>query len=198
MELVSSELKRRRPDGSGQDKGKGEKAYAAVKAKPIGGIVERKCFALGRRSRTRASITIRKTPRDMITVIVTTKATRTDVVTTDVLPHLDIQVVSGPVGTVVLTKVIVVVMVTVVRMISGVHLLATYHDHPIMAVSQEGTGMDDLHPHTLTNHVGLGSIPPHIVLSGTTAMRYDDRGYQPQPFSGPPSMESTRIATTLR
>ncbi|GMF68777.1 unnamed protein product [Phytophthora fragariaefolia] len=45
MELVSSELKRRRPDGSGQDKGKGEKAYAAVEAKPIGGIVERKCFA---------------------------------------------------------------------------------------------------------------------------------------------------------
>ncbi|GMF49019.1 unnamed protein product [Phytophthora fragariaefolia] len=45
MELVSSELKRRRPDSSGQDKGKGEKAYAAVEAKPIGGIVERKCFA---------------------------------------------------------------------------------------------------------------------------------------------------------
>ncbi|GMF33459.1 unnamed protein product [Phytophthora fragariaefolia] len=45
MKLVSSELKRRRPDGSGQDKGKGEKAYAVVDAKPIGGIVERKCFA---------------------------------------------------------------------------------------------------------------------------------------------------------
>ncbi|GMF56138.1 unnamed protein product [Phytophthora fragariaefolia] len=36
MELVSSELKRRRPDDSGQDKGKGEKAHAAVEAKPIG------------------------------------------------------------------------------------------------------------------------------------------------------------------
>ncbi|GMF46159.1 unnamed protein product [Phytophthora fragariaefolia] len=45
MELVSSELKRRRPDGSGQDKGKGEMAYAAMEAKPIGRIVERKCFA---------------------------------------------------------------------------------------------------------------------------------------------------------
>ncbi|GMF42292.1 unnamed protein product [Phytophthora fragariaefolia] len=42
MELVSSELKRRRPDGRGQDKGKCEKSYAAVEAKPIGGIVERK------------------------------------------------------------------------------------------------------------------------------------------------------------
>ncbi|GMF31318.1 unnamed protein product [Phytophthora fragariaefolia] len=44
LELVSSELKRRRPDGSGQDKGNGEKAYAAVEAKPVGAIVERKCF----------------------------------------------------------------------------------------------------------------------------------------------------------
>ncbi|GMF35289.1 unnamed protein product [Phytophthora fragariaefolia] len=39
-EPVSSELKRRRPDGSGQDKGKGEKAYAAVEAKPIGASEE--------------------------------------------------------------------------------------------------------------------------------------------------------------
>ncbi|KAE8957937.1 hypothetical protein PR001_g31203, partial [Phytophthora rubi] len=45
MELVSSELKRRRPEGSGQDKGKAEKAYAAVEAKPTGGTIERKCFA---------------------------------------------------------------------------------------------------------------------------------------------------------
>ncbi|GMF42809.1 unnamed protein product [Phytophthora fragariaefolia] len=194
MELVSAELKRRRPEGSGQDKGIGEKAYAAVEAKPIGGIVERKCFAckkaatslltaprtrtgarrstppsLRRRSRTRASSTTRKTPKDMITVIVTTKATRTDIVTTDVLPHVDIQVVSGPVVTVVLTKVIVVVMVTVEMMTSGVYLLVTDHGHPIMAVSQEGTGMEDLHPHTLTSHVDLGTIHPHLVTSGTTA-----------------------------
>ncbi|KAE9277375.1 hypothetical protein PF008_g28871 [Phytophthora fragariae] len=45
MELVISELKRRRPEGSGQDKGKAEKAYAAVEAKPAGGTTECKCFA---------------------------------------------------------------------------------------------------------------------------------------------------------
>ncbi|GMF46462.1 unnamed protein product [Phytophthora fragariaefolia] len=44
MELVSSELKRRRPDGSDQDKGNGETAYAAVEAKTVGAIVERKSF----------------------------------------------------------------------------------------------------------------------------------------------------------
>ncbi|GMF63532.1 unnamed protein product [Phytophthora fragariaefolia] len=55
-------------------------------------------------------------------------------------------------------------------MTSGVHLLVTDHDHPIMAVSQEGTGMEDLHPHTLTSHVGLGTIHPHLVTSGTSAI----------------------------
>ncbi|GMG16148.1 unnamed protein product [Phytophthora fragariaefolia] len=104
----------------------------------------------------------------MITVIVTTKATGTDVVMTDALPHVDIQVVSGSVGTVVLTKAIVIVMVTVDMMTSGVHLLVTDHDHPIMAVNQEGTGMED--PHTLTSHMGLGTIHPHLVTSGTTAI----------------------------
>ncbi|GMG17822.1 unnamed protein product [Phytophthora fragariaefolia] len=39
-----------------------------------------------------------------------------------------------------------------------------------MAVSQEGTGMEDLHPHTLTSHVGLGTIHPHLVTSGTTVI----------------------------
>ncbi|GMF42293.1 unnamed protein product [Phytophthora fragariaefolia] len=106
----------------------------------------------------------------MITVIVTIKATRTDVVTTDVLSHVDIQVVSGPVGTVVLTKVIVVVKVTAGMMASGVHLPVTDHDHPIMALSQEGTGMEDQHPHTLTSHAGLGSLHPHLVTSDTTAI----------------------------
>ncbi|GMF47783.1 unnamed protein product [Phytophthora fragariaefolia] len=122
----------------------------------------------------------------MITVIVTTKATRTDALTTDVLPHMGIQVVSGPVGTVVLTKVIVVVKVTVDMVTSGVHLLVTDHDHPIMAVSQEGTGMEDQCPHTLTSHLGLGSIPRDERHYGYQSPRFDDRGYQPQPFAGPP------------
>ncbi|KAE8999492.1 hypothetical protein PF011_g14612 [Phytophthora fragariae] len=44
-ELVSSELKRRCPEGCGQDNDKTEKAYAAEEAKPTGGTIERKCFA---------------------------------------------------------------------------------------------------------------------------------------------------------
>ncbi|KAE8910601.1 hypothetical protein PF003_g5405 [Phytophthora fragariae] len=45
MELAISDLKRRRPEGSDQDNGKAEKAYAAVEAKPTGGTIVRKRFA---------------------------------------------------------------------------------------------------------------------------------------------------------
>ncbi|GMF35706.1 unnamed protein product [Phytophthora fragariaefolia] len=50
MKRVSSELKRRRLDGSGQDKGNGEKAYAAVETKPVGAIVERGASPARRRA----------------------------------------------------------------------------------------------------------------------------------------------------
>ncbi|GMF40619.1 unnamed protein product [Phytophthora fragariaefolia] len=120
MELVSSELKRRRPDGSDQDKGNGEKAYAAVEGKPVGAIVGRKYVAC-----KKAGHLVADCPEDpnrgekVNTFEPLTKKQNTgkqhnkkdskrtdhsdrghkgyeaDVVTTVVLSHVDIQVVSG-------------------------------------------------------------------------------------------------------
>ncbi|GMF20293.1 unnamed protein product [Phytophthora fragariaefolia] len=174
MELVSSELKRRRPDGSGQDKGKCEKVYAAVEAKPIGGIVERN--------------TTRKTPRDMITVIVTTKATRTDVVTTDVLPHVDIQGTSGHSGA-----------------HEGDRGRQGYGGHDDHRGPPAGYRPRSPHYDSEPREYGYGgSAPPYFNQSrgsgyhsspprderhyGYQSPRFDDRGYQPQPFAGPPHL----------
>ncbi|KAE9017455.1 hypothetical protein PR002_g13386 [Phytophthora rubi] len=92
--------------------------------------------------------------------------------------HVDkcrMQVVSGPVGTVVLTKVIADVKTTVVSVIRGVNLLVT--DHPLLnaAVSLAGTGTEALNPRITTIHVGLATVlHPQFVTNVSTTIRLRD------------------------
>ncbi|KAE9162989.1 hypothetical protein PF004_g30302 [Phytophthora fragariae] len=159
MELVSSELKRRSPEGSGQDKGKAEKAYAAVEAKPTGGTIERNCFAckkLGhlvadcpenpnRGEKVGTSEPPKKKQNTGKHTTMDDVTTKDDVMRTDARHHVDkrrMQVVSGPVSTVVLTMVTEDVKTTVVVVIRGVNLLVTDHHLLNTAVSHADTGTD--------------------------------------------------------
>ncbi|KAE8958214.1 hypothetical protein PR002_g30938 [Phytophthora rubi] len=209
MELVSSELKRRRPEGSGQDKGKAEKAYAAVEAKPTGGTIERKCFACkkpghlvadcpenpnrgekvgtsdppkkkqntgkqyGKKDTKRHDHRDRdhKHEKDDVT-------TMDDVMRTDARHHVDkrrMQVVSGPVGTVVLTMVTEDVKTTVVMVIRGVNLLVTDHHLLNTAVSHADTGTEVQSPRITASHVGLVTVlHPQFVTNTSTVIRLRD------------------------
>ncbi|GMF41677.1 unnamed protein product [Phytophthora fragariaefolia] len=139
MELVSSELKRRRPDGSGQDKGKWENAYAAVEDKPIGGIPLKKKQNTGTQYNKKDSKRHDHRDRDHKGH----EYGRRDDQRSPPRGHTSGQWTSGH---------------------SGAHEddrgrqgycgyddqrgphVVTDHDRPIMAVSQEGTGMEDQHP----------------------------------------------------
>ncbi|KAE8970958.1 hypothetical protein PR001_g27045 [Phytophthora rubi] len=104
--------------------------------------------------------------------------TMDDVMRTDARHHVDkrrMQVVSGPVGTVVLTMEIEDVKTTVVTVIRGVNLLVT--DHPLLntAVSLAGTDTEVLSPRITTSHVGLATVlHPQFVTNASTVIRLRD------------------------
>ncbi|KAE8967707.1 hypothetical protein PR002_g27977 [Phytophthora rubi] len=97
---------------------------------------------------------------------------------TDARHHVDkrrMQVVSGPVGTVVLTMVTEDVKTMVVTVNRGVNLLVT--DHPILntAVGHVGTGMDVQIPRIITSHVGLVTdLHPQFVTNASMAIQHQD------------------------
>ncbi|KAE8878314.1 hypothetical protein PF003_g37482 [Phytophthora fragariae] len=184
MELVSSELKRRRPEGSDQNNGKAEKAYAAVEAKHTGVTIERKCFACKKPGHLVADCPENPNRGEKVGTSDPPKKkqntgkqySKKD--TKHARHHVDkrrMQVVSGPVGTVVLTKVIADVKTTVVTVIRGVNLLVT--DHPLLntAVSLAGTGTDALNPRITTSHVSLATVlHPQFVTNVSTTIRLQD------------------------
>ncbi|KAE9182539.1 hypothetical protein PF004_g24214 [Phytophthora fragariae] len=190
MELVSSKLERRRPEGSGQDKGKAEKAYAAVETKPTGGTIERKCFACKKPGHLVADCPENPNRGENIGTSEPSKKkqntgkqfSKKDTKRQDhrdhARHHVDkrrMQVVSGPVGTVVLTMVIEDVKTMVVTVIRGVNLLVT--DHPILntAVDHVGTGMDVQIPRIITSHVGLVTdLHPQFVTNASMAIQHQD------------------------
>ncbi|KAE9271753.1 hypothetical protein PR003_g30419, partial [Phytophthora rubi] len=184
MELVSSKLERRRPEGSGQDKGKAEKAYAAVETKPTGGTIERKCFACKKPGHLVADCPENPNRGENIGTSEPSKKkqntgkqfSKKD--TKHARHHVDkrrMQVVSGPVGTVVLTMVTEDVKTMVVTVNRGVNLLVT--DHPILntAVGHVGTGMDVQIPRIITSHVGLVTdLHPQFVTNASMAIQHQD------------------------
>ncbi|KAE9167851.1 hypothetical protein PF002_g30770 [Phytophthora fragariae] len=192
MELVSSELKRRRPEGSGQDTGKAEKAFAAVEAKPTGGTIERKCFACkkpghlvadcpenpNRGEKVGTSEPPKKKQNTGKHTTMDDVTTKDDVMRTDARHHVDkrrMQVVSGPVGTVVLTMVTEDVKTTVVMVIRGVNLLVTDHHLLNTAVSHADTGTEVQSPRITASHVGLVTVlHPQFVTNTSTVIRLRD------------------------
>ncbi|KAE9057298.1 hypothetical protein PF007_g31690 [Phytophthora fragariae] len=120
----------------------------------------------------------------MITEIVITSTTKDDVTTmddvmrTDARHHVDkrhMQVVSGPVGTVVLTMVTEDVKTTVVMVIRGVNLLVKDHHLLNTAVSHADTGTEVQSPRITASHVGLVTVlHPQFVTNASTVIRLRD------------------------
>ncbi|KAE8881777.1 hypothetical protein PF003_g34094 [Phytophthora fragariae] len=184
MELVSSELKRRRPEGSGQDKGKAEKAFAAVEAKPTGGTIERKCFACKKPGHLVADCPENPNRGEKVGTSEPPKKKQNTGKqygkkdTKHARHHVDkrrMQVVSGPVGTVVLTMVTEDVKTTVVMVIRGVNLLVTDHHLLNTAVTHADTGTEVQSPRITASHVGLVTVlHPQFMTNTSTVIRLRD------------------------
>ncbi|KAE9058144.1 hypothetical protein PF010_g31112 [Phytophthora fragariae] len=119
----------------------------------------------------------------MITEIVTSTTmddvtTKDDVMRTDARHHVDkrrMQVVSGPVGTVVLTMVTEDVKTTVVMVIRGVNLLVTDHHLLNTAVTHADTGTEVQSPRITASHVGLVTVlHPQFMTNTSTVIRLRD------------------------